>query len=346
MRTLKMKNKCYFYIIFLILLCSCSANIQNFKEIMVESSQPQKPEWYDQTLVQEDEFIYAVGHSQSRDTEQEAKDDALARAVQEIVKYSGVTVEAFDRSVETSSIQNGKEYFSSDFETKRKIRAKAFVKRALPMDWYIQKMAKMQGNKKVGDSYLASVYLRVPEEEIERIQEEKEIKLSLDIGLYYEDDAGKLQYLSEGTVLRSGAAYAIYVRPTDNCYLYIFQVDDLGHSYRLFPNADFKTATNPLTAGQNYWIPNEEQYFVLDETTGKEQFYIFASPETIVELEGSSELQQSDMNRMLKTMGVGGLKEKINTYSIEPPKQVQAAEVKKKLQADGAFVYETWFWHR
>jgi len=341
-----MKNKYLIWLTFLILICGCSATMQNYQEVLVDSSQPQKPDWCDQTLVQEDEFIYTVGHSQSRNTEQEAKEDAMARAVEEIVKYSGVTVEAFDRSVEASSIQDGREYFASDFKTKRKIRAKAFVKRALPMDWYIRRMAQMQGNKKVGDFYLASVYLRVPEKEIERIQEEKDVKLSLDIGLYYEDEAGKLQYLKEGSVLHSKDAYALYVRPTDHCYLYIFQVDDLDRSYRLFPNTDFNTADNPLTAGQDHWIPNTEQYFVLDKTTGKERFYIFASPDRIVELEGSSELKQADMNRILKTMGVGGLKDKLNTYFAEPPKRVHVAEVKKKLQAEGAFVWETWFWHR
>ncbi len=253
-----MKNNHFICLTFLILICGCSAKMQNYQHVLIDSSQPQKPDWYDQTLVQEAEFIYAIGHSQPRDTEQEAKDDALARAVQEIVKYSGVTVEAFDRSVEASSIEDGKEYFTSDFETKRQIRAKAFVKRALPMDWYIQKMAKMQGSKRVGDSYLASVYLRVPEEEIARIQEEKEIKLSLDIGLYYEDETGKLQYLNEGHVLHSGEAYTLYVRPSDNCNLYIYQVDDLGRSYRLFPNAEYFTGENPVKAGEDYWIPNWE----------------------------------------------------------------------------------------
>ncbi|MBC8184537.1 DUF4384 domain-containing protein [candidate division KSB1 bacterium] len=342
-----MKKKSFLYVSLVLMLCGCSATMKNFQEVLVESSQPQKPAWYDQTLLQEGEFIYAVGHSLSRNSEQEAKDDALARAVQEIVKYSGVTVEAFDRSVEASSIQDGKEYYTSDFETKRKIRAKAFVKRALPMDWYIQKMAKMQGNKKVGDSYLASVYLRAPENEIERIQEEKDVKLSLDIGLYYEDETGKLQYLNEGHVLNSGEGYALYVRPTDNCYLYVFQVDDLGRSYRLFPNAEYFTGENPIKAGEDYWIPNSEQYFFLDETTGKERFYLFASLEKIIDLEGAAALEQADFNRVLTTMGVGGLKTKLNTYKVEPPKkQVQAAEVKKKLQAKGAFVYETWFWHR
>ena len=85
---------------------------------------------------------------------------------------------------------------------------------------------------------------------------------------------------------------------------------------------------------------------MLDETTGKERFYLFASLDQIVELEGASTLQQADFDRALKTMGVAGLKKKLNPYQAKPPKRVQVADVKKKLQAEGAFVYETWFWHR
>jgi hypothetical protein len=217
----------------------------------------------------------------------------------------------------------------------------------MPVDWYIQKKARMKGSKNVIEYFVASVYLKVPEDEIERIQEEKDIKLSLDIGVYYEDENGKLQYISEGTVLHSGDAYALFVKPGNDCYLYVLQVDDLGRSFRLFPNKEYKTGLNPLKAGEDYWIPNMVQYFVMDETTGKERFYLFASSEPIVELEGNPELKQADLKRVVKTMGVGGLKDKVNTYQVEPPKkQVQVAEVKKKLQAEGAFVWETWFWHR
>jgi len=335
------------YLAFILLLSACAGSIPEIREVELDSSHTPQPAWVDQTIKQEGAFIYATGHSRSRPTEREAKDEALARATDEIVRYSGVTVDAFSRSIEASSMVQGTEYYKSDFQTQSKIRAKAFVKRATPVDWYIQKIARFQGSKKLPDYYKASVYLRVPEDEIERIQEEKDIKLSLDIGIYYEDEQGKLKYLTEGSVLHSGDAYALYVRPTDNCYLYIYQVDDLGRSYRLFPNKEYFTGNNPLRAGEDYWIPNTEQYFFLDETTGKERFYLFASLERIVELEGASALEQADFKRVLKTMGVGGLKEKLNTYKVEPPKkQVQVAEVKKKLQAEGAFVYETWFWHR
>ncbi len=264
-----------------------------------------------------------------------------------MVKYSGVTVEAFDISIDASSVVQGREYWTSDFESRSRIRAKAFIRGATPVDWYIRRVERYKGKKKLPAFFRASVYLKVPEKEIERIQEEKDIKLSLDIGIYYEDGEGKLKYLTEGSVLHSGNGYALYVRPSGSCYLYIFQLDDLGSSYRLFPNKKYKTGINPLKAGEDTWIPNTNQYFVLDEITGKERFYVFASHETITELEGAMELKQSDMDRIFKTMGVGGLKDKVNTYKVEPPqKQIHVAEVKKKLQAEGAFVYETWFWHR
>jgi len=318
--------------------------LPEIREVVEES--PGKPDWFEQTLQEKGEFIFAVGHSEPEPTEQKAKDKAAAHATEEIVKYSGVTVDAFTRSMEVQGQVQGKEYYKADFEAKSRIRAKAFVKRATAVKWYVRKMARMQGSKRISEHYLASVLLRVPKEEIERIQEEKDIKLSLDIGLYYEDEQGKLQQLAEGSVLHSGDAYTLYVRPGDDCYLYIFQVDDLGHSYRLFPNEDYHTTSNPVTAGEEYWIPNTNEFLVLDEVTGKERLYLFASPEPVVEIEGESALTQADFNRVLKTMGVAGLKQKLSSYSVKPPKRVQAAEVKRKLLAEGAFVYEIWFWHK
>ena len=75
---------------------------QSIRDVVVESSPTQKPIWLDQTIEQEGKFIFATGHSQPRTTIQEAKDDALARATEEIVRYSGVTVDAFSRSIEMS----------------------------------------------------------------------------------------------------------------------------------------------------------------------------------------------------------------------------------------------------
>jgi len=334
------ENRFLFMLFPLVIITSAYSNSQ---DIVLETSHPQKPAWLDSTIVEEKSYIFAIGHSQAQPTEAEAKEQALAQATEEVVRYSGVTIESFSRSVDASSMKQGKEYYTSDFETQSRIRARAFVRRTVPVDWYIRKMS---DKKKKEIYYLASVKLRVPVEEIERIQAEKNVRLSLDIGIYYQNEKGELRYLNESDVLRSGDGYALYTRPSDPCYLYIYQVDALNKAFRLFPNPDFNTLDNPVQPGVDCWIPNMDQVFYLDETTGKEKFYVFASPVSIPELEGKLELKQADLDRQLKTMGVGGLKNKTVSYNVTPPKQVQVAEVKKKLQAEGAFVWETWFWHK
>jgi len=340
-------NKKYFLFLTLFLLISCAGSVHKTTDVLLEESPSKKPAWVDKTIVPAGNYIFAIGHSKEKENERGAKDDALIRATEEVVRYCGVTVDTFDRSIESYAQTQDKIYHKLDFQSRADIRAKAFVKNAIPEQWYIRKMAKMQGNRKLYEFYIASVYLRVPKDAVERIKEDKDIKISLDLGIYYEDENGKLQYLTEGSVLHSGDAYAIYVKPSDDCYVYVYQVDDIGKSYKLFPNDNFNTGYNPLLAGQDYWIPNTDQFLVLDETTGKEKFYIFASLQKINDLEGSLTLEEKDFGRVLKTMGVGGLRQKTNPGEVVTPRKTQeVAEVKKKLQAEGAFVYETWFWHK
>jgi hypothetical protein len=160
-----------------------------------------------------------------------------------------------------------------------------------------------------------------------------------------------MQILTEGNVLNSGEGYAIYVRPSDNCYLYVYQVDALGKSDRIFPNLKYNTASNPLASGDDYWIPNSQKLYILDETTGKENFYIFSSLNKIEEFEGERalSLNRQDIDNFIgiKKMGVAGVKQKRDAEKVVISTHGQTVmEIKNKLQAEGAFVYETWFWHK
>jgi len=83
--------------------------------------------------------------------------------------------------------------------------------------------------------------------------------------------------------------------------------------------------------------------FELDETIGKEYFYLFASPQPIAEFEGkgSLNLNKTDIDDIIeiKKMGVAGIKAKRNTEQVNVPKYTkELAEVKNKLQAEGVFV--------
>jgi len=302
-----------------------------------------KPAWFDKTIIPEGAFISAVGHSQPRKTELEAKEDALGAATKEFIRYCRVSVDSFDRSIEMYSKAGGKEFKSMDLQTQNTVRAKAFVSRVIPEDWYVTK---------TGGGFAASVIIKVPKEEFDRISSENNVKLSLDVLFYYENEKGRMLPVSEGAVLKSGDGYALYVKPGDTCYLYVYQIDSLGKSFRLFPAAGYKTASNPVSAAADLWIPNDKSLFTLDEVTGKEYFYLFASPQPIREFEGDSaaKLDKSDIDNIvsLKKMGVAGLKPKREPSLLPPSNKsgLDVLEVKKKLQSEGAFVYETWFWHK
>jgi len=301
----------------------------------------ERPSWFDQTITQQDGHFLVVGHSGPRKDKAQAKDEALADAMTQFVGYCKTDVDSLSRSYDVYSAVGGATRSSSTMEIHSQLRVKAFVRRALPMDWFVR--------KEKGSTF-ASVLLKVPQEEFERLTREKSIKLSVDIAFFYEDAKKKMRPLKDGDVLKSGDGYALYIKPSDTSFLYVYQVDALGKSFRLFPNPEFRTAENPVAAGLDVWVPNQKDVLFLDETTGKEFFYVFGSPEALPEFEGEKavNLTRKDLDAVIgfKKMGVAGLRQKLDASKVALPEKTDVVEVKKKLQAEGAFVYETWFWHR
>jgi hypothetical protein len=308
----------------------------------LRSAPPPQPAWIGRSIYSDDRFVYAVGHSQPQESEKRAKDEAVSDATAAFIKYCGVSVESFDRSIEAYARDGeGRERSDSRIASQVELRSHAFVREALPISWYAVRR---------GSSHAASVLLRVPKAEVARIQNEKDVQLSLDVLLYHEDDDGKMKPLTEGAILRSGGGFAVYARPSDESYVYLFEIDGLDRTFRLFPNPAFGTGENPLAGGKAAWIPNERGLLILDNTTGKERLYLFASRERIPEFEGTgAPLSGKNLDDLVavKKMGVIGLREKRDVVPISPPqKTTDVLAAKNKLQAQGGFVYETWFWHK
>lgn len=88
-----------------------------------------------------------------------------------------------------------------------------------------------------------------------------------------------------GDIMKSGESYFFHVRPSRECYLYLFQVDSTGTVFRLFPNAKYHTGRNPLTPNVRLTLPNDTEVFYLDKAVGKEEFYFLASHEPLDQLE-------------------------------------------------------------
>jgi len=331
----------YFYTSVLAVLASGIFAFLQAQNPFSSKSDNEVPAWISQTILEEGDFFYSVGYSTPKSTEQEARDEAVITATTEFVRYCKVDIQSFTRSMEAYAEKDGKSVQASDTKSQIVASSRAFVSQAIPVDWYVKKDKK---------KFVGYVMLKVPKSEFDRIVNEKNVKISLDVLFYTEDTEGKMRSTSEGEVLRSGDGYALFIRPSDQCWVYVYQIDAVGNCYQLFPNEDFNTETNPMIIGDGYWIPNSRELFYLDETTGRETIYIFAALEKIAEFEKTdTELTKSDLDDVIqfKKMGVAGVKPKRNTQQETPPKKTtNLVDIKNKLQGEGAFVNQTWFWHK
>ena len=293
--------------------------------------------WRERTNYTEGNYVYSVGHSEPEESEETAIDQARLNALSSLVRYAGSEITVLNRIYEGYSDKKGE---SSNIESNKQVFASAFVKNVSVEDTYIRKEK---------GKYIAWVLISISTEEFKRIQEEStRVKLSVDIGFYYEEGK-KLVPFYENDVLHSGQGYTMYINPSDTCYLYLFQVDSLGNVSKLFPNKEYHTLDNPLLAAKKIWIPNENEVFYLDETTGEETIFIVASRNKIPEFERDdfSDISLKDLRQTvsLKRMGVAGVRDKIANTLLEDKKR-GALELKKKLQSSGDFYYEMKFWHK
>ena len=116
-----------------IILVGLSACAGAITEVELEARPKERPGWLDKGLSRKDGFVWVSGQSKAMGSEQEARDSALASATMEFVKFAGVEVEAFDRSVETYSQVGDKNVQTLDAEQRATVRAKAFVQNAAPI---------------------------------------------------------------------------------------------------------------------------------------------------------------------------------------------------------------------
>ncbi len=170
----------------------------------------------------------------------------------------------------------------------------------------------------------------------------------VDVGVFYEAPNGRLYPVREGMALYPRDNYAVYFKPRRRAYVYIFQVDTASQVTRLFPNPElFRTATNPREAGQATWAPGPGRFFFLDQTKGREEIFLFASPEPIPALEGKAPSAAS-LARPLKLMGVGGVRKSAATVEVRSAggDLISYETVRAQVSERGLLAFRLWFWHR
>jgi hypothetical protein len=94
----------------------------------------------------------------------------------------------------------------------------------------------------------------------------------------------KLVPIARDTAMKSGDQIKIFVKVEKKCFIYVVYHSSQGELSVLFPYRFEQLGTDEFTAGQ-YYIPQGDEWFELDEHVGQETFYLLASAKRLHELE-------------------------------------------------------------
>jgi hypothetical protein len=90
----------------------------------------------------------------------------------------------------------------------------------------------------------------------------------------------------EAIALTLADNYRLFLEPSEDCYVYIFQLTATNILVKLFPNETYSSIQNRLQQGQTVYLPAEPNWFHLGEGTGREYLYVIASAQPSLDLDG------------------------------------------------------------
>ena len=82
--------------------------------------------------------------------------------------------------------------------------------------------------------------------------------------------------IKNGGVLHSGDMFKVRFETPQEGYVYLLALDSKGHLTQLFPGED-EAIPFRAKAHQSYWVPEENQWFRLDQNPGQETFMMLFS---------------------------------------------------------------------
>lgn len=151
--------------------------------------------------------------------------------------------------------------------------------------------------------------------------------LAVDVDYQYRADEGnEFQTLSEGLVLHSGDHYKIQFTPAEDSYVYVFQAstkNDQHEIFLLFPCFEgMKLGTNPVRANSTYYLPNETQWWFLDEQASEDKIYFLAFRTNM-----AMEAQYKKIDQMCEPSNVALTQDELLSFNLDAPKLQQNAGI-------------------
>jgi hypothetical protein len=297
MKKYKINNIIILILPILLIFSSCSTtNKKNInqtsegfriQEKLVESYPDTKPDWLINVPQKENDNLVFIGISDKFRSEKDACENALKNAVQKFAAYCGVEIEDLARTIKTGYNLSSEitDATKSEISATKQI-VNAYVSRMKAGNWYIEKYEKFDDKKYREIFYIAYVKANIPEEEFGAVKlwkEKKELEekqrfanypLEIMFSFISEDRVGNITVLRNMDNVYSGKTFNIMVRPNQDCYFYVFNIDTSKKVNMIFPKDNVLDINNPLQKNVEYKIP-ENLVYAFDDVKGKEIFYIF-----------------------------------------------------------------------
>jgi hypothetical protein len=93
-----------------------------------------------------------------------------------------------------------------------------------------------------------------------------------------------LSLITKDTSLKSGDDIKMFVQLEKECFVYVVHASSKGEIDLLFPYS-VQQFSSDYQIEKNYYVPVGRKWLQLDDTKGKETFYVLASIERLLELE-------------------------------------------------------------
>ena len=93
--------------------------------------------------------------------------------------------------------------------------------------------------------------------------------------------------IQDGSSVRQGEEFHVFIQPEGNLYAYVINQDTQGNFFKIFPNLEVSKQKNPLTSGQQYYFPPKDSQLIFnfDENVGEETFYFIFSATPLDDLD-------------------------------------------------------------
>lgn len=144
------------------------------------------------------------------------------------------------------------------------------------------------------------------------------------------------EMLPQGSIVKENDRFNVMIQPVVDLYAYIVALDSSGSLFKIFPNPDVASQTNPLMAGSQYYFPplDSDVIFAFDAIPGEEKLYFLLSSTPVDEIDAFFQNLEGIQSDLEMSNAVASFEKRFTTRGFKLKKKTHNVVLKKNKNAD------------